>query len=153
MPTLQEVISADAALSPRELEKMAESAWQKGTVLHIGQAWHFRKWGGHRRQILHPKVGSRLLSMGAVLLAPGQTFGAAEGPHQHRLSEDTVFVVEGEGRFLLGNEWFPVRAGQVVHIPPRVPHCVENTGDTPLITIGRQAPIDLDYQRVVGTWP
>ncbi len=153
MPTLQDAISADEALELSELEKLAESANQKGIVLHISQAVHFRKWGAHRRQILHPKVGSRLLCMGAVVMAPGQTFGAQEGPHQHKLSEDTVFVIEGQGRFLLGDEWFDVKAGDVIHIPPHVPHCGENTGDTPLVTVGGQTPIDLDYQRVVGTWP
>lgn len=153
MRTLEENITADEALELSELEKLAEQARQEGTVLHIKQAIHFRKWGAHRRQVLHPKVGSRLLAMGAVVIGPGQTFGAQEGPHHHRLSEDTVFIVSGRGRFLLGAEWFPVKAGDVVHIPPLVPHCIENTGDEPLITVGGQTPIDLDYQRVVGIWP
>ena len=153
LPTLEEAITTDEALELAELEKLAERARQDGIVLHIRQCIHFRKWGAHRRQVLHPKVGSRLLAMGAVVVAPGETFGAQEGPHHHRLSEDTVFIVEGEGRFLLGDEWVPIKAGDVVHIPPLVPHCVENTGSVPLVTIGGQTPIDLDYQRVVGTWP
>lgn len=153
MRTLAEAITADEALSLEDLAKIGESARRNGVVLHINQAVHFRKWGAHRRQVLHPKVGSRHLAMGAIVIAPGQTFGAQEGPHHHRLSEDTIFVVEGEGRFLIGDEWAPIKAGDVVHIPPMVPHCVENTGSTPLVTIGGQAPIDLEYQRVVGTWP
>ena len=153
MPTLQEAITADSALELSELEKLAPAAREKGAVFHISEAVHFGKWGAHRRQVLHPKVGSRLLAMGAIVIGPGETFGAQGGPHHHRLSEDTIFIVEGEGRFFLGDEWFPVRAGDVVHVPPLVPHCVENTGHVPLVTIGGQTPIDLDYQRVVGTWP
>ncbi|MCL5959575.1 MAG: cupin domain-containing protein [Chloroflexi bacterium] len=153
MATLEESISADTALPLDELEKIGDQARKKGVVLHISDAVHFYKWGGHRRQVLHPKVGSRLLAMGAIVLAPGQTFGVQEGPHQHKLSEDTIFVVQGEGRFLLGDRWFPIKAGDVVHISPRVPHCVENTGQMPLITIGGQTPLDMDYQRVVGIWP
>lgn len=153
MPTLQEAIIADEALDLIELEALAEKARRKGVVLRISQAVHFRQWGAHRRQVLHPKVGSRLVSMGAIVIAPGQTFGAQDGPHHHRLSEDTVFIVEGEGRVWLGDKWVPVKAGDVFHVPPLVPHCVENTGSVPLVTIGGQTPIDLDYQRVVGTWP
>ncbi len=43
-------------------------------------------------------------------------------PHLHRHADETVYVLEGEGDFLVDREWKRVKAGTLVHIPMNVPH-------------------------------
>jgi quercetin dioxygenase-like cupin family protein len=43
-------------------------------------------------------------------------------PEHHHESEQFSYIVTGSMRFVIGGEEMVVRAGEVVHIPPNVPH-------------------------------
>ncbi|MFG0318465.1 MAG: cupin domain-containing protein [Planctomycetota bacterium JB042] len=47
-------------------------------------------------------------------------------PHVHARSDETVYVLEGEGDLLLDREWRRVTAGTLVHVPIGVPHAFVN---------------------------
>ena len=49
---------------------------------------------------------------------------------------ETNYVVEGEGVLHLGGEETALRAGSCVHLPPRVEHCLENSGIEPMRVLG-----------------
>ncbi len=50
--------------------------------------------------------------------------------HTHPFEHEN-FVVEGQGRVLIEDEWHEVGPGSVVFVPADVLHTYENTGDTP----------------------
>lgn len=47
-------------------------------------------------------------------------------PHLHERSDETVYVLEGEGDLLLDREWRHVSAGTLVHVPMGVAHAFVN---------------------------
>ncbi len=57
--------------------------------------------------------------------------GGRSPQHSHSW-EHEVFVLEGRGLVLCGNEEEPIGPGYVVFIPPNMSHCFRNPGDEPL---------------------
>jgi len=64
------------------------------------------------------------LMIGLNCLEPGQT----QRPHVHDDQDKFYYVVEGEGRFWLGEEQASAAAGEVIWAPAGLSHGVENTG-------------------------
>jgi quercetin dioxygenase-like cupin family protein len=62
------------------------------------------------------------------LIAPG------EGPplHTHANEDESLYVLEGEVRFKLGDEIRAAPAGSFVFIPRGAPHTWQNVGDGPV---------------------
>jgi quercetin dioxygenase-like cupin family protein len=50
--------------------------------------------------------------------------------HTHPFEHEN-YVLEGEGRVLLGGEWHKVGPGSIVFVPADTLHTYENTGKTP----------------------
>jgi quercetin dioxygenase-like cupin family protein len=48
--------------------------------------------------------------------------GFASRPHKHTVSHETFYVLEGSATFLLGKEKHKGETGDLIHIPPGVPH-------------------------------
>jgi mannose-6-phosphate isomerase-like protein (cupin superfamily) len=57
--------------------------------------------------------------------------GAAAPVHYHRYNE-VIYVIAGEGVIHIEGEHNPLRAGSCIHLPARVLHQIENTGDVPI---------------------
>jgi len=55
--------------------------------------------------------------------------GALVPMHAHD-SEQMTYILQGALRFLIEGEEFTVREGEVLHIPPRMPHQAEALEDT-----------------------
>lgn len=86
--------------------------------------------------------GGVALSFFWVELAPG------DGPRLHRHPcEEVLIILEGRGAFVLGSETLEVVAGQIVIVPPDMPHKFTNTGEGPL----RQIDI-LPSEQIVTEW-
>ena len=61
--------------------------------------------------------------------------GFSEGIHRHRgkrALEELYYFLEGKGTMWVGNEKFPVIAGDSILIPPDIDHGFKNTGDKKL---------------------
>lgn len=71
--------------------------------------------------------------IGLNCLKPGQI----QKPHVHDDQDKFYYVVEGEGRFWLGQEQVLVASGEVVWTPAGQRHGVENEGDGRRIHSGR----------------
>lgn len=85
--------------------------------------------GSEIRELLHPAVhGGRNQSLAEATVAPGSRTLL----HRHRLSEEIYHVTAGGGRMTLGEQEFPIAAGDTILIPPGTPHCVEALGPAPL---------------------
>ena len=46
--------------------------------------------------------------------------------------EHEIYVVEGKGEVLLGDQWHEVSQGSAVFIPPNADHQIKNSSDGPL---------------------
>lgn len=90
--------------------------------------------GVQHRFAVNDNLGSPDCQMGEVDIAPG--VGLA--PHTHPVS-DAMFVLAGEGVFILGEEEIPIHEGMFLVAPPNTRHGLRNTGDRNL--------------RIVFTWP
>ena len=55
--------------------------------------------------------------------------------HFHRYDE-VLYVLDGEGVLHIGDEHAPFGRGSCVHLPARLVHCLENTGDEELELLG-----------------
>lgn len=79
---------------------------------------------------------SDTLLLGVNCLEPGQV----QEPHDHAGQDKFYYVVEGSGRFWLGDERVTAAAGQVIWAPAGLVHGVENDGSGRLTLLVGIAP-------------
>lgn len=103
------------------------------------------------RLIVWPGVGAMTANMNYVRLEPGEE----NVPHIHVESEDTIFILSGEGtvedfdnRVIL-----PFRAGQAIHVPIGVKHAVKANRGVEVVSTGGPCPADFRMLKAVGAWP
>lgn len=90
---------------------------------------YLTKDGSEIRELLHPQHHAvRQQSLAEARVPPG----TATLLHRHHITEEVYHVTQGTGLMTLGDEVFPISAGDSIVIPPAVPHRVENTGVLPL---------------------
>jgi mannose-6-phosphate isomerase-like protein (cupin superfamily) len=95
---------------------------------------HAKRLGLPGRSSLEPVSGEIGAGM-TVRIAeiPVPTPGEApRGPHLHDGFEECIYVLEGTGVCVSESGEFPVRAGDVVLVPPNEKHVTRNTGSGPL---------------------
>lgn len=77
------------------------------------------------RELVHPQHDPAVSqSLALAQVAPGSVTRL----HRHRASEEIYHIVSGAGTMRLGDQSFPVRAGDSVVIAPGTPHCIRSTG-------------------------
>jgi len=76
------------------------------------------------------------LLLGINCLEPGQV----QEPHEHADQDKFYYVVEGSGRFWLGDQRVAAAAGEVVWVPAGLVHGVENEGASRLTLLVGIAP-------------
>lgn len=76
-------------------------------------------------------TAARKLGAGYDILAPGQRVCPY---HFHHAQEEMFVILEGNGSLRVAGELLPLRAGDVVFIPPghEYPHQIINTSDAPM---------------------
>jgi mannose-6-phosphate isomerase-like protein (cupin superfamily) len=85
--------------------------------------------GSQIRELMHPAVhGNANQSLAEATVAPATQTAL----HRHHRTEEIYHITAGSGLMTLGEETFPVAAGDTVLIAPRTPHRIRNTGDVPL---------------------
>ena len=74
---------------------------------------------------------ARKLGAGFDILAPGMRSCPY---HLHHAQEEMFVVLRGEGHLRVAGEMVPIRAGDVIFVPPgpEYPHQIVNTSDAPL---------------------
>jgi len=88
----------------------------------------FYKWQDIQREQLNPQLGRKMITGQNVMLT--QIFlqkGCIVPRHSHH-NEQVTYVLDGALKFLLGDdqeEEVIVRAGEVLVIPPNLPHSAE----------------------------
>ncbi len=109
---------------------------------------HYR-WEELPLEQLKPDLGRRLVTGERLMLAQIYLEKGAIVPRHSHENEQLTYVLEGTLRLWLGEdddeEVFDVRAGEVLHIPPHVPHraeALENTLDVDVFCPPRQDWLD-----------
>jgi uncharacterized cupin superfamily protein len=105
-----------------------------------------------QRDPLYQSLGTRLATGTAArhlaasfdILPPGKRSCPY---HLHHAEEEMFVVLEGEGTLRVAGEMLPIRAGDVMFIPPgpEYPHQIINTSDAPMkyLSIGTVAPVEV----------
>lgn len=70
-------------------------------------------------------------------------------PHYHAKSDETVYILEGEGDVLLEREWKRVRAGDLIHVPMNSPHAFVNRAPGGTVVLSTYAPAYVEGDRVI----
>jgi quercetin dioxygenase-like cupin family protein len=109
---------------------------------------HYR-WEELPLEQLKPDLGRRLVTGERLMLAQVYLEKGAIVPRHSHENEQLTYVLEGTLRLWLGEdddeEMFDVHAGEVLHIPPHVPHraeALENTLDVDVFCPPRQDWLD-----------
>jgi mannose-6-phosphate isomerase-like protein (cupin superfamily) len=71
-------------------------------------------------------VGATKISMGTNVTEPGSRIPL----HKHTDSEEAMFVIEGTGKLIVGEDEYDLYPGTAIFSPLGVDHTIVNTGDT-----------------------
>ncbi len=89
--------------------------------------------GTRSAPVIGPRAGlaGRKIGCGIDIVPPGKQ---ACPYHFHYAQEEVFIVLEGEGTLRVAGEMVPIRAGDVISIPPgpEYPHHILNTSSAPL---------------------
>ncbi len=110
---------AEQVNSDKPLESRASEAY----VLKRAEGEVFSDNQGRTTIIkVSPETGSQLLAMGTQELPPGSEILV----HKHDHTEEILYVNEGSGTLILGDDRHDVEANTTIWIPPGTWHGVEN---------------------------
>ena len=103
------------------------------------------------RLVVWPGVGAKTANMNYVRMEPGE----ANVPHLHASSEDTIYILEGEGtvRDFDHDLQLDFQAGDVIHVPPGVRHAVAADKGTGVVSVGGPSPADYAMLKAAGALP
>ena len=91
------------------------------------------RWDDMPKEALKPDLERRLISTERMMLAHVYLQKGCVVPKHAHENEQLTYILEGTLRFWLGDdeaELVDVHAGEVLHIPPNVPHRAEALEDT-----------------------
>lgn len=107
----------------------------------------YTKWADVEVEQLSPTIGRQFIVGTGMMIARVLLKKGAHVPmHQHH-NEQITYILEGALQFVVGGKEVVVRAGEVLCIPPHVPHearALEDTVDLDLFNPPRQDWIDRD---------
>jgi quercetin dioxygenase-like cupin family protein len=113
------------------------------------------RWNEMEREAVTDGIERRIITGERVMLTHVYLKRGAVVPLHSHDNEQLTYILEGALRFWIGgdgSEVFDVRAGEVLHIPPNVPHkaeALEDTLDVDIFSPPRQDWLDKtdDYFR------
>ena len=88
---------------------------------------------GNERRFEHladEELGSRDVTQFLGVIDPSRV------PAHGHVYDEVIYVVEGEGAAHIDGVSTPIRAGSCIHLPPRIPHTLENHGPGPMRVLG-----------------
>jgi len=127
----------------------AEGAAAKGYVLGPNEGEHLIQRGGNIFIKADPKTGSSRLAMGTqqILVNVGIPV------HRHFEMDETFYVIDGSGTFMLDDRPHPIEKGASIFIPKNAWHGFQNP-ERELLLLWIVAPAGLEaFFREVSTRP
>ena len=106
------------------------------TVMH-------HRWDDIPAEQINPTISRRFITADRVTVARFElTRGAVVPQHAHE-NEQVSFIISGALKFILEGRDIVVRGGELLQIPPNVPHSAEAVEDT--LAIDVFSPIRQDW--------
>jgi quercetin dioxygenase-like cupin family protein len=105
----------------------------------------FHRWGDIELERLNPLLDRQFVVGKDVMLARVLLKKGCVVPMHQHVNEQLTYILEGALHFKVGGEEVTVRAGEVLCIPPNVPHeatALEDTVDLDVFNPPRQDWID-----------
>lgn len=118
----------------RAPKKTSKKSPKRGPVSAKAASQH--RWETMPREVLSPLLGRRLITGERMMLAHVYLKKGCLVPLHSHMNEQMTYILEGALRLWLGTEGtaehraYDVRAGEVLVIPPNVPHRAEALEDT-----------------------
>ncbi|GAC1658266.1 MAG: cupin domain-containing protein [Acidobacteriaceae bacterium] len=109
------------------------------------QRAQFHRWGDIELEKLNPLLDRQFVVGNDVMLARVLLKKGCVVPMHQHVNEQLTYILEGALHFKVGGEEVTVRAGEVLCIPPNVPHeatALEDTVDLDVFNPPRQDWID-----------
>jgi len=79
--------------------------------------------------------GSAAVSLRVVEVPVQQPGDTLRGPHVHRLFEECMYVLSGEGVTHTDTGTYPLKSGEVILVAAGEAHVTRNTGAVPLVLL------------------
>jgi len=70
--------------------------------------------------------------------------GAGVPPHIHTREDETFYVIRGQVRFLVGDQWIAAGPGTTLWAPRNVPHGYQIVGNEPAVLLFLVSPPNLE---------
>ncbi len=105
------------------------------------------KWNDIEVEPLNPQIGRQMIVGTTVMVARILLKKGVKVPQHSHHNEQITYVLEGALHFYIDNREITVRAGEVLCIPPNMPHeaiALEDTVDLDIFNPPRQDWIDKD---------
>lgn len=74
--------------------------------------------------VIDPSSGAKNFAMRVFTIKPG-----GEIPKHSHWYEHEIYVLRGKGTIGAGDKEYEVREGNVIYVPPEIPHWYKNTGN------------------------
>jgi quercetin dioxygenase-like cupin family protein len=127
----------------------AQAAAPRGYVLRADEGEHLIQRGGHIFIKTDPTRGSNSLAMGTQQILAGVGIPI----HRHLKMDESFYVIDGRGTFILNDVRHPIEKGGSIFIPKNAWHGFENP-DNELLLLWIVAPAGLEaFFREVATRP
>jgi quercetin dioxygenase-like cupin family protein len=98
-------------------------------------------WNQVTREELNPKIAREMVVGEQIMLARVLMKKGAHVPLHHHVNEQVTYILEGALRFAVDGKEIVVNAGEVLCIPPNMPHeawALEDTVDLDVFNPPRQ---------------
>ena len=102
-------------------------------------------WDDMAEEQLNPLAGRKALHGTAITVAHFRFDKGNKVALHHHANDKITIVEEGAVRMVVGDEEFVLKAGQMVHVPPDIPHGNEALEDTVILELF--SPIREDWIR------
>jgi uncharacterized cupin superfamily protein len=139
-------MAADSASAGRGAGNLMRQREIAGSLRTFSHPWNAKS--EMRGVALGAAMGFRRVGINFIRIAPGRE---AYAPHAHAHEEEWVFILEGRGRVLAGDQTFDVGPGDFLAYPaPQVVHHIVNAGKSDLVCLmgGEVLPLDVvDFPR------
>jgi quercetin dioxygenase-like cupin family protein len=98
-----------------------------------------------KRIFARPGVNRRSFSGDKCMLVVNEIEAFAQPALHTHPHEQLTYILEGQCTFIMGEESIPMGPGDVIHVPPNVPHTLRPIGDKAIVNIDVFSPIREDY--------
>ena len=119
-------------------------SWPPGTAIPESAAQRYEAKMGY----IGLRIGAQKLGYNVTAVPPGKS---AFPLHNHHINEEMFYVLQGDGQVQIGDQSYPIRAGDFIACPPGgkdTAHKIVNTGNDELRYLAvstKQTPEIVDY--------